>query len=169
MQRDLEIKLDDYRKVLSKTNDEIHELLTSIAWEPHTDSSPWMNWTTALTREKLISDALRKCDTEGPRSQMILCEAWVPSEDLDDLKLTLHRAVRTTQLKQAALQILPMPSSPPTYFKTNKFTDSFQGIVNTYGYPRYKEANPVCACTPFARWLHSHTCHCSMLTRLLCC
>ncbi|KRX00586.1 hypothetical protein PPERSA_12805 [Pseudocohnilembus persalinus] len=31
---------------------------------------------------------------------------------------------------------------PPTYIKTNDFTQSFQEIVNTYGVPRYKEANP---------------------------
>jgi V-type H+-transporting ATPase subunit a len=32
--------------------------------------------------------------------------------------------------------------TPPTYFRVNKITDSFQTIVNTYGYPRYKEVNP---------------------------
>jgi V-type H+-transporting ATPase subunit a len=31
---------------------------------------------------------------------------------------------------------------PPTYLKTNEFTGTFQEIVNTYGVPMYKEANP---------------------------
>jgi V-type H+-transporting ATPase subunit a len=31
---------------------------------------------------------------------------------------------------------------PPTYIKSNDFTSSFQEIVNTYGVPMYKEANP---------------------------
>lgn len=31
---------------------------------------------------------------------------------------------------------------PPTYFATNKFTAAYQGLVDTYGVPRYKEANP---------------------------
>jgi hypothetical protein len=32
--------------------------------------------------------------------------------------------------------------SPPTHFKTNKYTVAFQEFVNTYGVPRYGEANP---------------------------
>lgn len=31
---------------------------------------------------------------------------------------------------------------PPTYFRTNVFLEPFQEIVNTYGVPNYKEANP---------------------------
>ena len=32
--------------------------------------------------------------------------------------------------------------SRPTYVKTNEFTAPFQQIVDTYGIPQYKEANP---------------------------
>lgn len=32
--------------------------------------------------------------------------------------------------------------TPPTYFQLNEFTFPFQEIVNTYGIPRYREANP---------------------------
>jgi len=31
---------------------------------------------------------------------------------------------------------------PPTHFKVNEFTSSFQEIVSTYGIPLYKEINP---------------------------
>lgn len=40
----------------------------------------------------------------------------------------------------------------PTYFKLNKLTSSYQGLVSTYGVPRYREANPAlfaCASFPF--------------------
>jgi len=35
----------------------------------------------------------------------------------------------------------PWPT-PPTHFTTNKFTYGYQEFVNTYGIPRYREANP---------------------------
>lgn len=35
----------------------------------------------------------------------------------------------------------PWPT-PPTYFETNGFTWAFQEFVDTYGVPRYREANP---------------------------
>merc|ERR1719436_1520013 len=40
------------------------------------------------------------------------------------------------------IQPISTKESPPTYFKTNKYTSVFQGIVNAYGVAQYREANP---------------------------
>ena len=36
----------------------------------------------------------------------------------------------------------PTKQMPPTYIKTNELTAAFQELVDTYGIPRYREANP---------------------------
>jgi V-type H+-transporting ATPase subunit a len=46
----------------------------------------------------------------------------------------LHRATTGSNSQVGSIfQILNTQESPPTYFQTNKFTSSFQGVVDAYG------------------------------------
>jgi len=74
-------------------------------------------------------------------------EGWSPSKDVDDLQSYIKGAVKGQGLPPAAVDTDPVApighvGPPPTFFETNKFTSIFQGIVDTYGVPRYKEVNP---------------------------
>ena len=40
------------------------------------------------------------------------------------------------------VNVIETDESPPTYFRINKFTAAFQGIVDGYGVPRCGEINP---------------------------
>lgn len=46
----------------------------------------------------------------------------------------LHRAaIDSNSQVSAILQVLHTRELPPTYFRTNKVTSSFQGIIDSYG------------------------------------
>ncbi|MED6221441.1 V-type proton ATPase subunit a3 [Stylosanthes scabra] len=60
-----------------------------------------------------------------------------------DIQKVLQRATRDCNSQVGAIfQVLQTKESPPTYFYTNKFTSSFQEIVDAYGIAKYQEANP---------------------------
>jgi V-type H+-transporting ATPase subunit a len=97
-----------------------------------------------LNKEKLVCDIYMKAHFY---LTMIAIEGWIPAENINELKACVRDAVLGTGNPPAALEFSPLqpikaPDQPPTYFKTNKLTETFQGIVDTYGVPRYKEVNP---------------------------
>jgi len=150
MERDIRAKLQDAIAVLERTDQEISDLLSSLAIDPATAQqtpvrSPYHNWLTALQRERAICNVMKQCEQESPSSKVLTLEGWCPSDELTLLSQALTQAVQQSQAKQAVIQVFDHPpnhATPPTYFKMTMFTSSFQGIVDTYGTPRYKEINP---------------------------
>lgn len=132
--------IGESRAVLQRTTDEITTLLRTIIHDPSLRRSPLADWLYLVGKEKAISDALRKCDLSNPRAKTIRAEGWVPTEDIERLRSSLSRA--GSGREQAVMQIVVTQKPRPTYFKTNKVTETFQGIVDTYGIARYQEVNP---------------------------
>jgi V-type H+-transporting ATPase subunit a len=89
----------------------------------------------AYTILNLFTDGMTYC-----------CEVWFPKSELDALTDKL-KGVKTAGGQQAFL--LPSaegaapPGIPPTYVQSNDFLEPWQGVINTYGIPSYKTANPV--------------------------
>jgi V-type H+-transporting ATPase subunit a len=128
------------RAVLQRTTDEITTLLRSIIQDASSRRSPLADWLYLIGKEKAISDALRKCDLSNPRAKTIRAEGWVPTEDIERLRASLSHP--GSGREQAVMQIVVTQKPRPTYFKTNKITETFQSIVDTYGIARYQEVNP---------------------------
>lgn len=133
------------RMVLEQTSRAIQSTLERVAFEgglegPRT-SSPLRNWQEWLRRERLVCDALKKCQS-AVNSDFVTAEGWIPTEYIRGLQDAVRDAVRQSGAQEAVVQFLSTHKAPPTYLKTNKFTSNFQGIVDTYGVPHYKEVNP---------------------------
>eukprot|EP01123_Difflugia_compressa_P004904 TRINITY_DN1641_c0_g1_i1.p1 TRINITY_DN1641_c0_g1~~TRINITY_DN1641_c0_g1_i1.p1 ORF type:complete len:553 (+),score=71.72 TRINITY_DN1641_c0_g1_i1:66-1661(+) len=83
---------------------------------------------------KFLYDLGRKC---------LIAEGWFPKCNGDDVAACLQRGnERSNAVVPSIMNIIKAKDEPPTYFKTNKFTSAFQGIVDSYGIARYREINP---------------------------
>jgi V-type H+-transporting ATPase subunit a len=101
------------------------------------------NWLWSVRREKSVYHTLNlfKNDVAG---NLIRGRGWILNESLPQAKTILKRAHGSKNPASSAL-LEPVKDkwpTPPTHFKTNKYTWAFQEFVNTYGVPRYREANP---------------------------
>jgi V-type H+-transporting ATPase subunit a len=128
-------ELVDSRTVLLKNQDTRYRLCQMLA--KHTE-----RWTWTVLREKAVYHSLNmfKADVSG----MLRGEGWVVAEELDEVKEAVEKAHANMDMAMPSLvDHVPQPwPTPPTYFVTNKFTYGYQEFVNTYGIPRYREANP---------------------------
>lgn len=113
-------------------------------------------WRSGVGREKAIHHALNMFQRNAERGT-VSAQGWVLKSSVGDVKDALT-AVHTAAAQGGRLQPFffevlwcPTPEAsspppglpkPPTHFHTNRLTKVFQGIVNTYGMPRYREANP---------------------------
>jgi len=98
------------------------------------------SWMLAVEREKLTRHTLNLLLVDNNH---FTAEGWVTTSELPALRellkaTTLRRGGITPVLKQIGSD----GENPPTFLRTNKFTHGFQGLVNTYGIPRYREVNP---------------------------
>ena len=127
--------LTDARKVLIKNREMRHALCRDLAGL----AQGWL-WT--VLREKACFATLNclKPDVSG----MLRGEGWVTSTELDSVRAAVEAAHGRVALGGACVvsrMAKPWPE-PPTSFQLNAFTTPYQEFVDTYGIPRYKEANP---------------------------
>jgi len=128
-------ELVDSRTVLLKNQDTRFRLSQMLAKNVE-------RWTWIVLREKSVYHSLNlfKADVQG----MLRGEGWVISQHVPDVRESVNKAHASMDLAMPSLvdKIDSPGSTPPTHFKTNKFTSGYQEFVNTYGIPRYREANP---------------------------
>ncbi len=144
----LESEIRDIRQLVAIADKQTRAQLQTLLLDPDTQQSPYNNLINALRVEKGVCDALKRCEVERAGSSMLQCEAWLPAGEEGALRSALSAGVAGTGAQTAAVEFLPaeaaMPrfGTPPTWIPTTKFSAPYQGIVDTYGVPRYKEVNP---------------------------
>ncbi|XP_043827964.1 V-type proton ATPase 116 kDa subunit a3 isoform X2 [Dromiciops gliroides] len=99
-------------------------------------------WQVQIRKMKAVYLMLNQCSL-SVTDKCLIAEVWCPTRDLFTLQQTLNESsLRSGAGVGTVVHRIPSRDSPPTLVRTNRFTASFQGIVDAYGVGRYQEVNP---------------------------
>ncbi|KAG8936560.1 H(+)-transporting V0 sector ATPase subunit a [Tulasnella sp. 418] len=133
--REVTSRLEDIGNVLYNTSGTRKAELIKIA-------EGLAGWQDAVAKEKLIYETLNLFNYDARRKTLI-AEGWVPTRDIAMIMLALRQATETAGTSvPPILQEIRTAKQPPTFHRTNKFTEGFQTIIDSYGIATYQEVNP---------------------------
>ncbi|GMH91864.1 hypothetical protein TrST_g2667 [Triparma strigata] len=129
------VELEDSHRVLMKNQDTRFRMCQMLAGSVE-------EWKWKVVKEKSVYHSLNmfKSDVSG----MLRGEGWIIASQLESAREAVSQTHASSDASMPSLlQVMPQPwPQPPTHFDTNEFTYAYQEFVNTYGIPRYREANP---------------------------
>ncbi|KAM6505442.1 H(+)-transporting V0 sector ATPase subunit a [Fusarium solani] len=128
-------RLEDVQSVLRNTQATLEAELNQIAQS----LSAWM---VLIAKEKAVYTTLNLFSYD-PALRTLIAECWCPTNDLPLIRTTLQDVTNRAGLSiTSIINEIRTNKKPPTYLRTNKFTEGFQTIVNAYGTATYQEVNP---------------------------
>jgi len=102
----------------------------------------YSHWKDRVFKEKAIYDTMNRFNYDIGR-KCLIAEGWCPRAQTERIVNAMRQATETSgALVPSILSVISTNEEPPTSFRTNTFTASFQGIVDAYGVARYGEVNP---------------------------
>lgn len=122
-------------QVLGQTQDHRHRVLVAAA-------KNLKNWFVKVRKIKAIYHTLNLFNLDVTQ-KCLIAECWVPVLDLESIQIALRRGTeRSGSAVPPILNRMETMEDPPTYNRTNKFTNGFQALINAYGVATYREMNP---------------------------
>lgn len=132
--REVNTRISDLTSVLRNTKSTLDAELTAI-------SRSLAAWMVVIKKEKATYETLNKFSYDHQRKTLI-AEAWAPTNYLGLIKSTLQDVNDRAGLSVPTIvNQIKTTKTPPTYFKTNRFTNGFQTIIDAYGTLKYREVN----------------------------
>ncbi|KAJ2559462.1 H(+)-transporting V0 sector ATPase subunit a [Coemansia sp. RSA 1933] len=138
-------RLDDLQQILENNSAARINELMGVSEQINT-------WFTVVRKEKAIYHTLNLLNYDANRNCLI-AEGWCATSDIPAIQSALHLATEDAgSTVPTVLHELRTTKEPPTFVRTNRFTDGFQNIVDAYGVPKAGEVNPglfTCITFPF--------------------
>jgi len=133
--REVTTRLEDTQVVLYNTGNIRRMELVTIG-------ESLTSWQDVVQKEKLIYETLNFLNYDVRRKTLI-AEGWCPTRDIPIIQVALRHATEESGTSvPPILHELRTNKRPPTFHRTNKFTEGFQTIMDSYGIASYQEANP---------------------------
>jgi len=95
------------------------------------------DWEQAACVHKAVSETMGRLKRTSGTTYPYHGKLWIPSDRVSEVQHRLGRPLLPIEQLSRTDK-----AGRPTYFPTNEFTATFQGIVDSYGTARYKEVNP---------------------------
>ncbi|KZT11102.1 V0/A0 complex, 116-kDa subunit of ATPase [Laetiporus sulphureus 93-53] len=133
--REVTARLEDLQTVLYNTRLNRRTELITIG-------ESLESWVDVVRKEKAIYETLNLLNYDVNRKTLI-AEGWCPTRDISMIQLALRHATEESGTNvPPILHELRTNKTPPTFIRTNKFTEGFQTIMDAYGIASYQEVNP---------------------------
>lgn len=128
-------RIGDIMSVLQNTRQTAHSELRYLA-------ANLQNWMVTVRKEKAIYQTMNLFNYDSNR-KCLIAEGWCPTNDLHKVQNVLRDAAdHSGAIQSSILNEIHTAKTPPTFNRTNKFTQAFQSIMDAYGIATYREVNP---------------------------
>jgi len=117
------------------------------------------SWEDLVRKEKAVYETLNLFNYDVGRKTLI-AEGWCPTRDIEMIQVALRHATVSAPIsvflrslilcwqEESGTSVPPIlqeshtNKTPPTFQRTNKLTEGFQTIMDSYGIATYQEVNP---------------------------
>lgn len=133
--RGVKTRIEDLNLVLNQTHDHRQRVLSTVAKKLH-------NWSVMVRKMKAIYHTLNLFNMDVTK-KCLIGECWVPLNDVPFIRQTLADGGKAVGSSiPSFLNVIETNEKPPTFNRTNKFTQGFQSLIDSYGIASYREVNP---------------------------
>lgn len=128
-------QLEDLNTVINQTNDHRHRVLSTAAQNVK-------SWFVKVRKIKAVYFTLNLLNLDVTQ-KCLIAECWIPTSDLNLVQAALRKGtVESGSSVPPVLNQMKTKETPPTFFRTNKYTNAFQELIDSYGVATYRETNP---------------------------
>lgn len=129
------MRIADMETVINQTNDHRQRVLNYAA-------KSFYEWTIKVKKLKAIYHIMNLFSIDLSQ-KCVIGECWIPTADIQLIKNALIEGSKVSESTVPSfINVIGTKETPPTYIRTNKFTQGFQNLIDSYGIASYREVNP---------------------------